>query len=89
MLRGIPNKLVGVCVMVLSLLVLFLLPFLSQPVMVKSNRFRPIRRIIFWSFVGVFVALMLLGAKPPVYPYVILSNIMTLLYFLTLFLLTL
>ena len=46
-LRSVPNKLLGVCMMFGSLLVLFVLPWLdTSPV--RSARFRPIYRQLIW-----------------------------------------
>ena len=50
MLRSVPNKLGGVCVMFCSILVLFFLPWLdTSPV--RSARFRPIFRQLIWVWV--------------------------------------
>ena len=51
-LRSVPNKLLGVCMMFGSILVLFVLPWLdTSPV--RSARFRPIYRQVIWLLVVV------------------------------------
>jgi ubiquinol-cytochrome c reductase cytochrome b subunit len=46
-LRGIPNKLLGVIAMVASILVLLVLPF-NTTSLVRSSAYRPIFRTLFW-----------------------------------------
>jgi quinol-cytochrome oxidoreductase complex cytochrome b subunit len=45
-LRSVPNKLGGVVLMLLSILVLFFFPFLNKQV-VNSTRFKPFHKIIY------------------------------------------
>ena len=49
-LRSVPNKLLGVCMMFGSILILFVLPWLDTS-RVRSARFRPIYRQIIWVWV--------------------------------------
>ena len=46
MLRSIPDKLGGVVVMLMSIIILFLLPFLYTQ-NIRSNDFRPLNKIFF------------------------------------------
>jgi ubiquinol-cytochrome c reductase cytochrome b subunit len=79
-LRSVPNKLGGVCLMFASLLVLFVLPWLdTSPV--RSARFRPIYRQVIWVWVMAFCVLGYCGMNKPEGIYVILSRICTLYYF--------
>ncbi|MDR3538352.1 MAG: cytochrome b N-terminal domain-containing protein, partial [Acetobacteraceae bacterium] len=80
-LRSVPNKLLGVCLMFGSLLILFVLPWLDTS-RVRSARFRPIYRQIIWLWVLAFVVLGYCGMNKPEGIYVILSRICTLYYFL-------
>jgi ubiquinol-cytochrome c reductase cytochrome b/c1 subunit len=80
-LRSVPNKLLGVCLMFGSILVLFVLPWLDTS-RVRSARFRPIYRQVIWLFVLAFVVLGYCGMNKPEGIYVILSRIATLYYFL-------
>jgi quinol-cytochrome oxidoreductase complex cytochrome b subunit len=76
----IPAKLIGVCLMFGSILVLFFLPWLdTSPV--RSARFRPIYKIFFWVLLADCVMLGYLGAHPPEGIYVPLAQLGTFYYF--------
>ncbi|MGA9867300.1 MAG: cytochrome b/b6 [Acetobacteraceae bacterium] len=81
MLRSVPNKLGGVCVMFSSILVLFFLPWLDTS-RVRSARFRPIFRQLIWVWVVACIGLGAVGAHPPEGIWVIIGRICTLYYFL-------
>jgi ubiquinol-cytochrome c reductase cytochrome b subunit len=55
-LRSIPNKLGGVVALVLSISVMFLLPFVKSNY-VNSTSFSLLKRSVFWSFIVTFVLL--------------------------------
>jgi ubiquinol-cytochrome c reductase cytochrome b subunit len=79
-LRSVPDKLLGVCLMFGSLLVLFVLPWLdTSPV--RSARFRPLYRISLFVWVLAVVVLGVCGANKPEGIWVTLSRIGTLYYF--------
>src|SRR4051794_23360242 len=79
-LRSVPDKLLGVCLMFGSILVLFVLPWLdTSPV--RSARFRPIYRLFFWALVAACIVLGMCGAHKPEGIWVVLSRIGTLYYF--------
>ena len=80
-LRSVPNKLLGVCFMFASLLVLFVLPWLDTS-RVRSARFRPVFRMLIWVWVAAFVGLGICGAHKPEGVWVVLSRICTIYYFL-------
>jgi ubiquinol-cytochrome c reductase cytochrome b subunit len=82
MLRAIPDKLGGVLVMFLSILILFFLPLIGNLSLFRSASFRPIYRVGFWFFVFNFFLLGWLGACVVEVPYVFLSRITTFFYFL-------
>src|SRR5581483_874022 len=63
-LRSIPNKLIGVCAMFASILVLFVLPWLDRSP-VRSGQFRPAFKRFFWTLVFVCAILMFCGKYPP------------------------
>jgi ubiquinol-cytochrome c reductase cytochrome b subunit len=63
-LRSIPNKLIGVCAMFASILVLFVLPWLDRSP-VRSGAFRPAFKRFFWTLVFVCAILMFCGKYPP------------------------
>ena len=82
-------KLLGVLLMVASVLILFVLPWLDgSPV--RSARFRPVYKQVFWIFAADCVILGIVGARPPNEPvfggvewfrYVALGQIATAYYF--------
>jgi quinol-cytochrome oxidoreductase complex cytochrome b subunit len=79
-LRAIPIKELGVLAMFGSILILFVLPWLDKSP-VRSARFRPIYKQLFWIFIANFLFLGWLGAKPAEQPYTILSQIGVAIYF--------
>jgi ubiquinol-cytochrome c reductase cytochrome b subunit len=80
-LRSVPNKLGGVCMMFGSILVLFVLPWLDTS-KVRSARFRPIYRQLIWVWVVAVIVLGVCGAHKPEGIWVVLSRVCTLYYFL-------
>ncbi len=63
-LRSVPNKLLGVILAFGSIFMLFLVPWLdTSPV--RSARFRPIYKWLFWLLVIAALALGWVGANPP------------------------
>lgn len=80
-LRSIPNKLGGVIALALSVLVLYSLPFTSKPDKKRTN-LRPLRKILFWLLVGSVLALSWIGARPVEEPFIIVGQILTVIYFL-------
>lgn len=79
-LRAIPNKLGGVVCMVAAILILIPLSLLHSH-QVRSLKFKPILRFIFWIFVFNFLFLLWLGGKPISEPYISLGIFSTILYF--------
>ncbi len=80
-LRSVPNKLGGVCMMFGAILVLFVLPWLdTSPV--RSAKFRPLYRIFFWVLAVACVALAAVGAHRPEGLWVVLGRVATTYYFL-------
>ena len=79
-LRSVPNKLLGVVLAFGSIFLLFLVPWLdSSPV--RSARFRPVYKWVFWLLVIDVVALGWVGANPPEGLVVTVGQIATLYYF--------
>jgi len=62
MLRSIPNKLLGVIVMVGAIVTLFFIPWLDTS-RVRSCRFRPLMKQFFWAFLVVSVVLGYCGSQ--------------------------
>jgi ubiquinol-cytochrome c reductase cytochrome b/c1 subunit len=80
-LRSVPNKLLGVCMMFGSILVMFVLPWLDTS-KVRSARFRPIYRQLILVWVAAVLCLGICGAHKPEGIWVVLSRVCTLYYFL-------
>nr|YP_010586210.1 cytochrome b [Goera horni]UZZ43972.1 cytochrome b [Goera horni] len=80
-LRSIPNKLGGVIALLMSILILFILPFTFVK-NIQGSQFYILNKILFWNFVLIFILLTWLGACQMDYPYIMMSQILTALYFL-------
>jgi len=79
-LRSVPNKLLGVIMAFGSIFLLFLVPWLdSSPV--RSARFRPVYKWVFWLLVIDVIALGWVGANPPEGLVVMVGQIATFYYF--------
>jgi len=79
-LRAVPNKLLGVIMAFGSIFLLFILPWLdTSPV--RSARFRPVYKWVFWLLVIDVIALGWVGANPPEGLVVTVGQIATLYYF--------
>lgn len=62
-LRSVPHKLGGVIAMLFSIIVLSLLPWLHSTE-IRSSRFRPIYKYLFWVFIFVCLILGWIGGCP-------------------------
>ena len=77
-LRAVPNKLGGVVALVSSIVVLLLLPYLAR---FRGFGYWRLGEIFFWFFVGDFFLLTWLGGLPPEEPYLFVSQISSVFYF--------
>nr|ALO70290.1 cytochrome b [Aspidiphorus orbiculatus] len=82
-LRSIPNKLGGVIGLLMSIMVLYLLPILNKNKMINS--FYPLNKILFWYFCVIVILLTWIGARPVEMPFILIGQILTLLYFMYFF----
>jgi ubiquinol-cytochrome c reductase cytochrome b subunit len=80
-LRSIPSKLGGVLALVFSIAVLFFIPFIWGRNF-KGLVFYPLSQVLFWSLVCVVVMLTWIGARPVEDPYIIVGQVLTVVYFL-------
>nr|QXG19281.1 cytochrome b [Drosophila kikkawai] len=80
-LRSIPNKLGGVIALVLSIAILMILPFYNLSKF-RGIQFYPINQILFWMMVVTVILLTWIGARPVEEPYVLIGQILTVVYFL-------
>nr|YP_009627355.1 cytochrome b [Aristobia reticulator]QCC70803.1 cytochrome b [Aristobia reticulator] len=79
-LRSIPNKLGGVLALVMSIAILYTLPFTNKKKML-SNQFYPLNKLLFWSLFTIIVLLTWIGARPVEDPYIFTGQMLTILYF--------
>nr|ADO13511.1 cytochrome b [Maruca vitrata] len=79
-LRSIPNKLGGVIALVMSILILIILPMTFKKKK-QGIQFYPLNQIMFWMMVTTIILLTWIGARPVEDPYIIVGQILTILYF--------
>nr|AML26601.1 cytochrome b [Scolytinae sp. BMNH 1274713] len=79
-LRSIPNKLGGVLALVMSIAILYFMPFINKKKFL-SNQFYPINKMLFWSLLSVVILLTWIGARPVEDPYIMTGQILTIMYF--------
>nr|UFZ13919.1 cytochrome b [Neohermes californicus] len=79
-LRSIPNKLGGVIALVMSIAILFTLPFINNSKF-QGIQFYPINQMLFWIMVTLIMLLTWIGARPVEDPYIMTGQILTVLYF--------
>nr|AYP72670.1 cytochrome b [Colasposoma sp. EMHAU-15070314] len=80
-LRSIPNKLGGVIALVMSIAILYILPFMTKNKFL-SSQFYPTKKLLFWILVTTFILLTWIGARPVEDPYILTGQILTFMYFL-------
>nr|ATI10817.1 cytochrome b [Megalophasma granulatum] len=79
-LRSVPNKLGGVIALMLSITILLIMPLYNSNF--QGNTFYPINQMTFWLMITMIMLLTIMGAKPVESPYIIMSQVMTTIYFL-------
>ncbi|MEY4721894.1 MAG: hypothetical protein RIQ46_1619, partial [Pseudomonadota bacterium] len=77
----VPAKLLGVLAMFAAILVWFFLPWLDKSP-VRSGHYRPLYRKFFWVLVLVMLVLFYCGGAPAEEPFVMISQLATMYYFL-------
>nr|YP_009441706.1 cytochrome b [Hydrochus carinatus]AOY39238.1 cytochrome b [Hydrochus carinatus] len=80
-LRSIPNKLGGVIALVMSIAILYFIPFMNKKFF-QSTQFYPINKIMFWLLLSIISLLTWIGARPVEDPFILTGQILTILYFL-------
>nr|YP_009944483.1 apocytochrome b [Osmundea sinicola]QFR99777.1 apocytochrome b [Osmundea sinicola] len=79
-LRSIPHKLGGVIAMLCSILILAGLPWLHSTE-IRSSRFRPIYKILYWTLISCCLLLGWIGGMPVEDPYIAIGQFLSLYYF--------
>lgn len=79
-LRSIPNKLGGAIALVASIVILIILP-LRQKTNTRGSQFYPLAQISFWALVNVVIILTWIGARPAEDPYIVVGQVLTVIYF--------
>lgn len=80
-LRTIPNKLLGVLFLILSLIILFILP-LQSSFTHRSFTLKSFHQIFYWLFIGSYFILLICGLLPISFEIINLSIIASIYYFL-------
>lgn len=80
-LRSIPNKLGGAAALLISIAILLILP-LTQNDSLKGTQFYPPAQFIFWAIINIVILLTWIGARPAEDPYILVGQILTVLYFI-------
>jgi len=83
-LRSIPRKLGGVIALLISILILFLLPYLNSRKL-KRTQFYFNRKILFWILVNTIILLTWIGMRPVEDPFIIIGQFLSLTYFILYF----
>jgi len=84
-LRSVPDKLGGVCLMFAAILVLLFVPFLNlSPV--RCFHFLPFQQFFFWLLLVDWLVLGWIGACAPEPPFLLVGQVATIYYFLYFFL---
>lgn len=81
-LRSIPNKLGGVIALTISILILYTLPFITKSIYSNPSSLILSSQLTFWIFVNTFFLLTWAGAQIIEDPYITISQILTIIYFI-------
>nr|ARH54219.1 cytochrome b [Crepidodera pluta] len=79
-LRSIPNKLGGVIALVMSIAILYIMPWINNKKYL-STQFYPISKLLFWFLLSIIILLTWIGARPVEDPYILTGQILTIVYF--------
>lgn len=83
-LRAVPNKLGGVVALLMSILVLFIFPFISFSCS-RGYFYSPLHQFLFWLWVSKILVLLWIGARPVEEPFSTIGVFGTVFYFLFFF----
>nr|YP_003002176.1 cytochrome b [Hemidactylus frenatus]ACS37295.1 cytochrome b [Hemidactylus frenatus]ADF43416.1 cytochrome b [Hemidactylus frenatus] len=80
-LRSIPNKLGGVLALVMSIAILFIIP-LTHNTPQRTNMFRPLTQMLFWSMTANALVLTWIGGQPVEDPFITIGQVASIIYFI-------
>nr|WIL07525.1 cytochrome b [Aptinothrips stylifer] len=80
-LRSIPNKLGGVIALIMSILILMFLPMLKSSKFSQGCQYSLFKQTKYWSLISTFTLLTWIGARPVEDPFMLIGQILTLIYF--------
>lgn len=80
-LRSIPNKLGGVIALAISIIILYTIPLIKSKYYLPSSIIIS-NQLLYWLFINIFILLTWAGAQLIEMPYILISQILTLLYFI-------
>ncbi|YP_009271152.1 cytochrome b (mitochondrion) [Sitophilus oryzae] len=80
-LRSIPNKLGGVLALILSISILYIMPFINKKKFLSTS-FYPMNKYLFWSFFTTIILLTWIGARPVEDPFIFTGQMLTIMYFI-------
>lgn len=78
-LRSIPNKLGGVIALISSIAILYLMP-LSNSNLCSLTSY-PINQLSYWIYINIFILLTWAGAQIIEHPYILIRQVLSILYF--------
>lgn len=79
-LRSIPHKLGGVISMISAIIILALLPWIHSTE-VRSSRFKPIYRFLYWTIISCCLILGWIGGMPVEEPFIFIGQVASTYYF--------
>lgn len=79
-LRSIPNKLGGVIALISAIAILYLIPLFNAKIC--SIISYPLNQISYWIYINTFILLTWAGAQIIEYPFILIRQILTIIYFL-------
>lgn len=80
-LRSVPNKLLGLILIVLFILCVIFVPIICKNFIIRSPIFRPLYCIFFWFFVFFCLILGWIGSLPVISPFLEIGQFATVFYF--------
>jgi ubiquinol-cytochrome c reductase cytochrome b subunit len=66
----------------LSIIVLFLMPYITKNNIIRSGLYKPCYKLFFWLFLFVCILLTWIGGIPVIEPYLTIGRILSVLYFI-------